>query len=176
MKKLNFKLTGGYGVVVLNLAALAVLVALVWLLLSELRQEREGQLALAQLSAQNERAVENRQLFASYGEGEAKVRNYFVTAQSLPDFIEKLEALSRQAGVDFALSQAEAAERPRFEFTASGEFAAVSRFLLLLENMPHEIVWEGALLSREPDKEKAKGGWQLSAAFQLLSYDADEKN
>jgi len=96
--------------------------------------------------------------------------NAFVNESNLVRFIEDLEKTAQDAFVTVKISSASAASGqemsgPTFQFTASGGFGQLYKYLELIENLPYQIAVERA------EFVKSAGGWELKLQVKVLSYE-----
>src|SRR3989344_2111164 len=96
--------------------------------------------------------------------------NAFINESNLVRFIEDLEKTAQDAFVTVKISSASAASNqdmsgPTFQFTASGGFGQLYKYLELIENLPYQIAIERA------EFVKGAGGWELKLQVKVLSYE-----
>ena len=74
------------------------------------------------------------------------VETAFLSSAALVPFIERLESLARTAGVVFKLEEPKVVAGKTaslaLSFQATGSFAGLYHFLLLLENLPYRLDWQ----------------------------------
>ncbi len=105
-----------------------------------------------------------------------RINDLFIDEKSLVRFIEDLEALAKESGVELkvdsaVLPQSPEEAGPTFEFTASGEFRNLFKYQRTLETSPYQLIFEKietAKVSREGVK---KGpGWSARYKLKVISY------
>ncbi|MEK7504808.1 MAG: hypothetical protein AAB589_00775 [Patescibacteria group bacterium] len=155
---------------ILNLIMVGLVAGGFWWLLRE-----EGKLlARAKELIGAERKKENLERFLRiYGQTEAgrtKVSSYFITTETLPQFIERLEQAARETGVIYTLSNTKPAEVSGREvlnltIATEGNFAQVYRFIYVLENLPYRLDINQAYLGP-----MAAGRWRANFDLTLFSF------
>lgn len=160
--KLSFKLILLW---LINLALIGGSLGLIYLVMNDaeltIKAHQESYLvARARADVTNWREV----LDASATE-RARIAALFINRDSLINFIEELEAVARESGVDYKLGE------PTIEATVlkltlqmSGSFPNVYRFLTRLENLPYRLRLEQVDLAGEAE-------WNGQVAIRLLSFD-----
>jgi len=82
---------------------------------------------------------------------QATITTAFLSGDELVAFFEKIEGLSRTAGVVLALDEPKVSsdKTPNLglTFQAAGSFAGLYRFLAWLENLPYRLVWQSLSFS-----------------------------
>ncbi|OGF80489.1 hypothetical protein A2W48_00930 [Candidatus Giovannonibacteria bacterium RIFCSPHIGHO2_12_44_12] len=112
--------------------------------------------------------------FIANTENERKlVEESFVGREGLIKFIENIERVGGEGGVDVRVESANLAPGqknswPSFRLETSGKFSSVFRFPLLLENLPYEISFEEINITKSGD---LKEPWNAVYAIKLLSYE-----
>lgn len=95
------------------------------------------------------------------------IERYFVSESEIVSFIEELEAAARESGVTLKVAAVSVPAGPKtspaFELGASGEFASLFRYLLLLENFPH-------LLAVEKVDFTKSSPWEMRMTLKLITY------
>ena len=118
------------------------------------------------------------------------LESHFVTEGKVVNFIESIEMLGKESGVVVDIQSLQPGEQTGKEglyvtLSLSGEFNSVNKFILLLENMPYQIVLGNVILSTDKkpvpsssstDPSKAvptpvgNPKWKASVDFVLTSY------
>ena len=104
-----------------------------------------------------------------------RIKSGFVSRGNLVRFIEDLEQVGKDGGiaveVDSASLAATPEERgPSFRLSAKGSFSSLFQYLLTLENLPYEIVFEEIHLNSATG-EKDKIIWSAAILIRLISYE-----
>ncbi|MBI2097504.1 MAG: hypothetical protein HYT46_01015 [Candidatus Vogelbacteria bacterium] len=101
----------------------------------------------------------------------AKVRSAFVSRESLIQFIEELETVARESGVDLTLDEPVIESNSlTLSMKAVGSFAKVYRWLERLENLPYRLTFERINLSAGLN---AGADWSGDISLVLGSFLAD---
>ncbi|MBI2100431.1 MAG: hypothetical protein HYT47_00170 [Candidatus Vogelbacteria bacterium] len=96
-----------------------------------------------------------------------KVRSAFISRESLIQFIEGLETVARESGVDLTLGEPVIESNSlTLSMKAVGSFAKVYRWLERLENLPYRLTFERINLSAGTD-------WSGDISLVLHSFLAD---
>ena len=105
-----------------------------------------------------------------------RLDNLFIDEKTLVRFIEDLEELAKESGVELkvdsaVLPQSPEEAGPTFEFTASGEFRNLFKYQRMLENSPYQLVFE-KIETAQVSREGVKKGPSWSARYKLkvISY------
>jgi len=98
-----------------------------------------------------------------------KINNFTLEKEKLVLFIEDLENLSSQAGVEVLVDSVKEGEQTVFVVKASGSFSSLHRLVGLIENMPYPILIEDLNLEKLPE-----GVWQAEVTIRLLSLESKE--
>ncbi len=115
----------------------------------------------------------------------AKLSSYYISADGVVAFAQKLESLGPQAGVTLSLKSLDPGTTPSgssvlsFELTAEGTFVNVERLLTLLQNFPGNFVWKTVKFARVDNIALAQSGtatrgsapqWNLDASLDALNF------
>lgn len=109
-----------------------------------------------------------------------KLDGYFIPADGAVVFFESVEALGAAAGVSVSLESVSVeplpdsalAETVRVVVRAEGQFAAVLRFLALLETTPHAgQIEQFSFVANAPDK-KGSSPWRADVTIRVLKLTA----
>src|SRR3989344_809666 len=89
------------------------------------------------------------------------------------NFIEDLEGVGRDSGVDVRVESANLAASPKdagpsLHLEARGNFSSVFKYSLLLENLPYEIVFEKIDIDKVVGEDAP---WRGDYIIKLLSYE-----
>lgn len=119
------------------------------------------------------------------------LQSYFVKEDEVVKFIESIEDLGKKTNTIVQITQAQASQDPKkastlfISLSSSGTFVDVTHFLVLLENLPHDMSVNKVLLSVETTPEQtvvdpktgkivsSKPGtksWAADVDINLLSY------
>ncbi|MDP3784869.1 MAG: hypothetical protein Q8R12_02230 [bacterium] len=110
------------------------------------------------------------------GERPRRLNNLFIDEKSLVRFIEDLEALAKESGVELKVASAVLPETleeagPTFDFSAAGEFQQLFKYQRLLENIPYQLVFEKIETAKFPRGGVKKGpAWSAAYKLKVLSY------
>lgn len=157
------------------LALLALMGALVagGVILGRIAQARkdldQSRMRRAELEEKRAEARRAEIFLESAQEKIAAVERYFVSESEIVSFIEELETTARGSSIELEVAAASVLSgqdtSPAFELNASGEFANLFRYLLLLENFPH-------LLSIERADFRKSSPWEMRVTFKLVTYES----
>lgn len=155
-------------IIVLNL--IAVLGCLY--LYSSIRTQREFMRQDMKNLALLEKKVQNIKLLESQSEklktDAQKMEQVFLKEENIVGFIENLENLGKDAGVSIELSSVrmddENIKEPHFDLILRGSFNALFRYIVLLENLPYQIIFEKLNMSSR-DK-----SWEARTVIILSSF------
>lgn len=137
--------------------------------------EVQGEIETLGLKLKNVKVLENL-LNENAGEREI-IQNSFLGQRDLVRFIEDLERVGRDSGIDLKVESASLVSRPEelgpsFRLRAQGSFSALFQYLLLLENLPYEISFEEANLSFSgTGSRKGEAPWSGFYVIKLISYE-----
>lgn len=140
-----------------------------------LKREEGKLLESAKALIAAERKKENLERFLRiYGqteEGRRAVAANFVSIDSLPAFIERLERAATDTGVTYRLSDTKPSDRGERQvldltIASEGTFEQVYRFIITLENLPYRLDINQAYLGPV-----AAGRWRANLDLTLLSYE-----
>lgn len=116
------------------------------------------------------------------------LNSYFVNEETVVDFIKSIELLAKESNVSVQISSLQSGEQTGKQglyvsLVIKGSFNSVNSFLLLLENMPYQIIINKVMLATEnstltpsvdPKTGKTQassvGQWGASIDFILVSY------
>lgn len=111
------------------------------------------------------------------------LQSYFVKEDDVVKFIELIEGLGKKTNTIVQITQAQASQDPKkastlfISLSSSGTFADVTHFLVLLENLPHDMSVNKVLLSVETTPEQTvvdqKTGKIISSKPGTKSWTAD---
>ena len=115
----------------------------------------------------------------------AKLSSYYISADGVVAFAQKLESLGPQAGVTLSLKSLDpgttssGAPVLSLELTAEGTFVNEERLLTLLQNFPGNFVWKTVKLARVDNIALATSGttarsaapqWNLDVSLDALNF------
>ncbi len=107
-----------------------------------------------------------RQTLAASAEDLTKVRSAFVSRQSLIKFIEELETVARESGVNLTLDEPVLGPTSlTLSLKVGGSFINLYRWLGRLENLPYQLTFERINL-----KAGAGAGWSGDLSLVLGSF------
>ncbi len=175
MKKNNFIFSVIF-VAVLILLPLA-LAGLVFKKLSAFQAELstiEREIVLLDSKQRNIKSLKG--VLSKLGERPQRLDNLFIDEKNLVRFIEDLEALAKESGVELKVNSAVLPQTPEeagptFEFSAAGEFRQLFKYQRLLETAPYQLVFE-KIETTETSREGVKKGpaWSVNYKLKVLSY------
>lgn len=95
------------------------------------------------------------------------VERQFVDKEMMVGFIEEIESVARQAGINLKVTGAQDKPDIVVSFTGEGSFRSLMQFQLLLENLPHKLFFSKFSIY----KKSVAGGesWLIDAAVKLES-------
>jgi len=101
------------------------------------------------------------------------IEKTFINRDELVTFIEDLEGVGRDSGVDVRVESANLAASPKdagpsLHLEARGNFSSVFKYSLLLENLPYEIVFEKIDIDKVGGEDAP---WRGDYIIKLLSYE-----
>lgn len=152
---------------------------LVWQVGAEVGATRQLRDEQGQLTARLGRAESNRRLLADYQTEANLLADYFVSVETLPEVLAELERLAAAAGIGFELTQAEVGEDEtatvQLGFAVAGDYAAVFRFVELLERLPHASEFLAVELHAAAAAPGASpsGRWYGSFNLELAGYESE---
>lgn len=164
----------GWPVVLLVLAAFSAVVTGAGLFF--LWQEEAKLVTSAQALISAEKKKENLERFLRIYDqtvvGREKISNYFVSVETLPSFIERLEQAAREAGIIYTLSSTQPVTAGKQEvlqlvMATEGDFNRIYRFIKTLENLPYILTINQAYLSPS-----ASGSWRANFNATLASFNS----
>lgn len=106
----------------------------------------------------------------------AVIDTAFVDENSLIKFIEDVEKVAKESRVTLKVTTSgrtspNAKNPPEFSLSASGNFENTLQYLLLLENMPYELVFKRINLASQAVGGQQSGGiWRASYQLRLESF------
>lgn len=167
----RIRVSPGWLVIAADLLALLALAGAVW-------YGREGQktytrLLLERNLASLEAAQENdwKIFLAETANARRALRDSLITVETLPEFIDRLEALASSAHIDLALNGVTPADKTnklRITLTAEGPFSRLWHYATLLEQLPTQFSFTQATLSRQDTAQDEKAPkWQWQADLEL---------
>lgn len=114
----------------------------------------------------------------SLSEGKEKFDDVFIGKKGVLSFIEEIETLAKESGVEMEfrsvdISQSDNGEKPVFQFKASGSFPDVFHYLVLLENIKYQIVFDNISLQENGVSgsiDNTRVMWDANFSLRLLSY------
>lgn len=102
------------------------------------------------------------------------IDSVFLGERDIIDFIKMLEETAKISGVDLDFSSVReatgSAQQPGFQFSVSGTFRHVFHFIVLLENIPHQLLFEKANFSKRGKNEFGGQLWSANIDISLVSY------
>lgn len=111
------------------------------------------------------------------------LQSYFVKEDEVVVFIESIESLGKKTNTTVQITQAQASQDPKkpstlfISLSSSGTFSDVTHFLVLLENLPHDISVDKVLMSVQTTPEQvivdSKTGKIVSSKSGTKSWTAD---
>lgn len=148
-----------------------------WFYLYSKIEERQAGIAeiinnitFSEVNAQNLKLLKSQMEEAS-GDKE-KIDKVFLEKKDIVSFMEYLEKTGKDIGVLVDFNSVKLGdtgkEKPYFQFSLNGKFENVFRFLVLLENVPYQIIFNRIDMS----KNEEKGVWGANAGISLASYEA----
>lgn len=94
-----------------------------------------------------------------------KISEYFVTKTNAVTFIEQIEKVGKNAGVDLTVNsvsdEAKDAGAIQLSFSAAGSFPDIYRLVALVESMPYKVTLKKANISRAGDQTLWKGDFTV---------------
>ncbi|PIR58042.1 MAG: hypothetical protein COU71_00635 [Parcubacteria group bacterium CG10_big_fil_rev_8_21_14_0_10_38_31] len=107
-----------------------------------------------------------------------KINAVFIGQKDVLSFIEEIETLAKESGVEMEfrsvdISKSDSGEKPIFQFKAIGSFADIFQYLVLLENIKYQVIFDNISF-----QEKRVSGidddtnviWDANFSLRLLSY------
>lgn len=159
--------------ILLNLAALGIFLAMLWLRSNVAFKISQLATDKATWEGRSRQLTELRSLVEKTADDRQEIRQHFVNQDSLPQFIEAVEQLAAKNSVSLQLGSIKMVNSPapalRFEVRTSGPKNQVLNFIEQLEAMPYRLIVRSATLSLGTD-EKTKESWTSIFSLDLLSY------
>lgn len=153
--------------------------AFLWFYLySEIEKKQEDLVGIANALAFSGANAKNLKLLKNQMEEEigsrAKLDEVFLTKKDVVPFIEYLEKTGKDIGVSVDFSSVKideiGKEKPRFQFSLKGKFENIYRFIVLLENVRYQLIFDNISISKDGDK----GGWEANVGAMLVSYEIEK--
>ena len=152
---------------------------LLWLhLYSEIEKQKASiseiayNFAFSGANAKNFKLLKN-QMDENIG-NKKKLDEIFLEKKDVVPFIEYLEKTGKDIGaaVDFSSVKIDDAgkEKPRLQFALKGKFENIFRFIVLLENVRYQIVFDGININKSGEN----GGWEANVGVLLASYKTEK--
>jgi len=164
-------------VLVLNIALAGAYFFAFNIVKSQSEKAAGSTLALRAYQASGDRVATMEQIIEDVKNDELKLDNYFVTEDSLVDFIEAIESAGNTANIALTLSglRRDGENELLFSVNAGGSFENLMHFMALMEYMPFVIDTERASLTRGSiDIDSVQvGEWNGTFAFQLRGYTSE---
>ncbi len=150
-----------------------------WLIFSCIQASRDSILASRAEIEETDRRISNahllKNLLSEIRKDKEKIDVSFLNSQNMVGFLEKLEVLGRQAGVNVSIrsinlpGQSEINE-PRLQVAATGSFRDLLQYFSLLENLPYQIIFEKFSLIKAEEQNKGQKNWTYDFDISVLSY------
>ncbi|OGF51524.1 hypothetical protein A2739_02855 [Candidatus Giovannonibacteria bacterium RIFCSPHIGHO2_01_FULL_43_100] len=133
--------------------------------------ETRGQIAIFNSQIKDLRVFEN--YIADTENEKLLLEKAFINRDELVMFIEDLERVGRDVGVDVRVESANLAASPKdigpsLHLEARGNFSSVFKYSMLLENLPYEIAFEKIDIDKTGDVDAP---WRGDYIIKLLSYE-----
>ncbi len=106
-------------------------------------------------------------------EDKKKIDSIFLMEEDIVKFIETLEDLGKKTGILIKISSAEigkGSENPKIRISANGSFQNIFHYILLLENMPNQIVFDNLNLVKKASDSEKKGEWEADIEISIKSF------
>lgn len=168
--------------IVLVIAVNAFAFACLWLINMKVRQ-MNGKISTAksEISLKEKESNEAKILKASlldFSPLEEKLNDVFIEQKDVLSFIEEIEVLAKESGVDMEfrsvdISKNDTGEKPVFQFKALGSFSDIFYYLTLLENIKYQIVFDNISLQEKGVVgigDNSRVIWEANFSLRLLSY------
>ncbi|MFA4890627.1 MAG: hypothetical protein WC587_03305 [Candidatus Paceibacterota bacterium] len=130
-------------------------------------------LAFSEANAQNLKLLKN-QTEETAGSKEI-IDKVFLGKKDIVSFMEYLEKTGKDIGVSVDFSSVKlddtGQEKPYFQFSLKGKFENVFRFIVLLENIPNQIVFDRMDISKNGENSPSAGEWEANVGMSLASYE-----
>lgn len=109
---------------------------------------------------------------------EDKLNAVFIEQKDVLNFIKEIEALAKESGVEMEfrsvdISKNDEGEKPVFQFKASGAFPDIFHYLVLLENVKYQVIFDNISFQEKGVVESSSGSdvmWEANFSLRLLSY------
>jgi len=105
-----------------------------------------------------------------------KLDSVFIEQKDVLSFIKEIENLAKESGVDMEfrsvdISKNDSGEKPIFQFKATGPFSGLFYYLVLLENIKYQIVFDNITFQKIGGSgNKTDLKWEATFSVRLLSY------
>jgi len=163
--------------IVLLVLSLSCYVLFLWGVPYLSRITDEMRQAFVQSEAGQERIQKVRDVLTNEAEVVTQVRGYVLNSERVVGFIEEMENLGRQAGVEestkavsataYAGVDADKWEALSIAVSTTGSWADTYQFLSLLEHMPYRLEIQRATMGLDED-EKGRAVWKGDFTFSVL--------
>lgn len=103
-----------------------------------------------------------------------RIDSVFIAQKDVVNFIEEIEELAKKSEVEMEfrsvnVSDKNSKEKPIFQFKASGAFSNIFHYLVLLENVKYQIIFDGISIQKRESSESLDI-WDANFSLRLLSY------
>ncbi len=130
---------------------------------------------IVSLKESKQRAGVVGQMVKDSREARDKLSLYFITKETVANFIAELESVASRSGVVFKLNslnivREKEANKPSYlklNLRVEGDYSEVSHFLNVLENLPYQFRFNAVTLAK---LEKEKSSWYGDVDLELVSY------
>jgi hypothetical protein len=151
----------------LNLLGVAAVVAGYWYWDYSRNMLAAQQAELASLDQKITDLSQLKRVMAETANDRAKLGAYFVTTNTLPDFISDLENLATSTKVELRVTNVALETEPVsavvLKFEVVGSFANLHRYIALINELPYQLVFDEALVA-------ARDGWTGKFTLRVLSF------
>lgn len=126
--------------------------------------------AILSRKSQNIKSLESQ--MAEIKENVEKLNNFYLKESGLVDFIELLEKIGKDADVSVGVHSAEIEKDKKsvlFRIKAEGGFKELFQYLVSLENLPQQIVFERMAIFEE-SASREKEDWKSEVDIRIISF------
>lgn len=131
------------------------------------------QLDAVRLKVNNIKNLED--LLRSIENDRTSINNAFIDEKDLVTFIKELEKVADLSGVTLEVGNASVPRNqkdlgPGFSLAVHGSFDGVRRFISLVGNIPHQVLFKTATIQKSVQPINKQALWDASLDIKVLSY------
>lgn len=165
----------GISIIILNI----LIVYGWWWFFDRINQEKENILNIRTAFSGVEEKINNlkhlESILDSVESDSVLITNSFIDKKNLVLFIEEMERVADTANVDLEVVGASVPTNieelgPKFIMNVSGDFDDVYRFIALIKNIPHQILFDKIYFYQTKSQDTDEEFWRAQIELRILSY------